>query len=210
MIFIVTAENRALFSAELAEVDRQWHAVLAERSPRKAHSESDVEIERDEAVFLVAKAAPAPEVLASVRLVPTDETHSVWEASGFCVAPEVRVRRARVGLLWELVCGVMETALLFGVERVKFAANAALLPLMLEFGWAPERSGPMLAESEEETTPVAVSITPDGLKNVRRHFGVRGPATRFCDSGLLRARLQDCTPFLTMSAPDSVRQSYPG
>jgi hypothetical protein len=115
-----------------------------------------------------------------------------------------------MGLLWELVCGVMETALLFGVERVKFAASAALLPLMLEFGWAPERSCGTLAESDEATTPVAVSVTPDGLKNVRRHFGVRGPATRFCDSGMLRMRPQEYASFPANGEPHSVRHSHPG
>jgi N-acyl-L-homoserine lactone synthetase len=113
--------------------------------------------------------------------------------------------------MWELVCGVLEAALLFGVERVKFAANAALLPLLIEFGWAPEGSGPMPEESGDAVTPIMVSVTPDGLKNVRRHFGVRGPATRFCDSQMLGTRREDYAPFLTSAVrPEAARLSHPG
>jgi hypothetical protein len=214
MILIVTAENRALYSAELAEVDRQQLAVPCH-----------VAIDRDAAILLIAKAAPALPVLASVRLTPTDETHALWEAAGFWVAPEVRVRRARNGLLWELICGVLEAALLFGVERVRFATNAALAPLMLEFGWGSE----------------TISITPDGLKNVRRHVGVHGPATRFvpattsvvasraapsidwshqaaaanatastCGSWMLRTLSQYYASLPATGDPDSARRSHPG
>jgi acyl-homoserine lactone synthase len=136
-------------------------------------------------------------VLASVRLLPTIRPHlmtdlfldachgaapcgpAIWEVSRFYVSCELRGRRARLALLWEIVCGVMETTLLFGIEQITFVANAALLPLALNCGWPAVTLGPTLPDGDDEVTAVAASITPVGLRNVRHRFGISGPVTRF-------------------------------
>jgi N-acyl-L-homoserine lactone synthetase len=200
MIFIVTAENRRLFDSDIHEMHRQRKRVFADQLGWKLPIVGDMEIDaydREDTIYLLAKPMPEASVVASVRLLSTERPHlmvdlfrdacsdappcgpSIWEVSRFCIAPDVRSRRERIGLVWEIVCGVTETALLFGIEHVTFATNGALLPLVLECGWHARRLGPTLPDGGDRITAVAASITPDGLRNVRRRFGVPRPVTRF-------------------------------
>ena len=201
MIYIINAENRSLFEADLAQMHRQRKAVFVDGLGWNVPVVGDMEIDdydREDTTYLIAKAQPGGgPVLASVRLLPTTAPHlmtdlfleacqgvaprgpAIWEASRFYVNREVTSRRARLALLWEMVCGVMETTLVFGVEQITFVANAALLPLALNCGWLATPLGPTLPDGDDEITAVAVSITPDGLRNVRRRFGINGPVTRF-------------------------------
>jgi acyl-homoserine lactone synthase len=154
--------------------------------------------DRPDTTYLIAKSASdSALVLASARLLPTITPHlmaelfanacrgpaprgpAVWEVSRFCVSCEAGSRRARLALLWEMVCAVIETALIFCVEQVIFVASAALLPLVLNCGWHAARLGPTLPDGDDEMTAVAAAITPAALRNVRSRFGIAGPVTRF-------------------------------
>ncbi len=201
MILIVNAENRSLFVSELFDMHRQRKVVFVDRQGWNVPVIGDMEMDDyDDAdtTYLIAKAdSNSAEVLASARLLPTVRPHLmtdlfaqacdgraprgpyVWEVSRFCVNPEVASRRKRVELLWEMACGVMETALLYGVEKVTFVANAALLPLALDCGWKCARLGPTLPDGDDEITAVVASITPDGLRAGRKRLGIDAPVTRF-------------------------------
>jgi acyl-homoserine lactone synthase len=200
MIFIVNAENRRLFAAEIGEMHRQRKRVFVDAGGWKVPVVGDMEIDsydRADTIYLIAKTDLDGPVLASVRLLPTVVPHlmsdlfldacngvvprgpGVWEASRFCAMPTLESQRTRAGLLWEIICGVMETALLFGVEQITFVANAALFPLAFNCGWQAEQLGPTLQYDSDEITAVAVRITPEGLRDVRRRFGIAGPVTRF-------------------------------
>ena len=201
MILIINAENRSLFESELIEMHRQRKAVFVDgygwSVPVKDDMEMD-EYDREGTTYLIAKSGSnGSEVIASARLLPTVRSHlmadlfvaacdgnvpsgpSIWEVSRFCVSPRIESRRRRVELLWEMACGVMETALLYGVEKVTFVANAALLPLAMQCGWSAVRLGPTLPDGDDEITAVAASITPEGLRETRGRLGVHGPVTRF-------------------------------
>lgn len=201
MILIINAENRSLFESELIEMHRQRKAVFVDRYGWKVPVSGDLEMDGyddESTTYLIAKpGSSCAGVFASARLLPTDGPHlmadlflaacggtapsgpSIWEVSRFCVNPGIDSRRKRVELLWEMACGVMETALLYGVEQVTFVANAALLPLAMECGWSAVRLGPTLPDGDDQMTAVAASITPAGLRAGRNRLGVRGPVTRF-------------------------------
>lgn len=200
MIFIVNAGNRAMFERDLLQMHRQRKAVFVEGLGWNVPVVNDLEIDRydrEDTTYLVAKEDLGGPVLASVRLLPTIGPHlmidlfpeacsgetprgpAIWEVSRFCATPTVRSRRWRMQLLWEMVCGVMETALLFDLDEVTFAANRALLPLMLNCGWHAVPLGPTLPDGNDKVTAVRASITTEGLRNVRRRFGINGPVTRF-------------------------------
>lgn len=203
MLFIVTAENRSLFADEIAEMHRQRKRVFVDGLGWKIPVVNDMEIDpydRSDTLYLIAKSEPQGPVTASVRLLPTLGPHlmsdlfrtacggnppcgpAIWEVSRFCTAPAISSRRTRVGLLWEVICGITETALLFGIERVTFQSNAALLPLVLDCGWCAEPLGPSLPDGDDQITAVTASMTPAGLQNVRQRFGVPRPVTRFITS----------------------------
>lgn len=204
MILIVNAENRALFVSELMDMHRQRKAVFVDRQGWRVPVIGDMEVDdydETDTTYLIAKADfSSADVLASTRLLPTVRPHlmadlfvqacdgraprgpHIWEVSRFCVSPVIASRRRRVELLWEMTSGVMETAMLHGVEKVTFVANAALLPLALDCGWACVRLGPTLPDGDDEMTAVMASITADGLRAVRRRLGVEAPVTRFAPS----------------------------
>lgn len=201
MILIINAENRLLFAAELMEMHRQRKAVFVDRQGWNVPVIGDMEIDSYDSVqatYLIAMDDDgAQTVLASARLLPTIRPHlmadlflaacggvvpsgpSIWEVSRFCVNPRIVKRRQRVELLWQMVCAVIETTLLHGVDKVTFVANAALLPLALDCGWQAARLGPTLPDGDDEVTAVVASITPEGLRAVRSRLGIDGPVTRF-------------------------------
>lgn len=200
MLFIVSAENRALFGADIDQMHRQRKRVFVDRCGWRIPTVRDMEIDaydRDDTIYLIAKETADAPVTGSLRLLPTDKPHlmrdvfsaacggapprgpSIWEASRFCIAPEVRSRRARVGLVPQFICGVLETALLFGVERIVFATHRGLLPIVLDCGWSAMRLGASIPDGDDEITAVGACISPEGLRNVRRRFRITGPVTRF-------------------------------
>jgi acyl-homoserine lactone synthase len=203
MVYIVNSENRDLFGADLALMHRHRRAVFIDRLgwhlPSTDRGEIDA-YDREDTTYLMVRARPGGPLLASARLLPTDRPHLmgdlfahtcstpppsgpiVWEASRFCPAPHLGPR-ARLHSLWEILCGIVEMSLLFGVEQVVFTANGALLPLALRCGWHARALGPTLPDREDEMTALAVRIHSDGLGALRRRFGIAAPITRFPISG---------------------------
>ncbi|MFZ0500188.1 MAG: acyl-homoserine-lactone synthase [Steroidobacteraceae bacterium] len=200
MIVIVNAENRRLFQADLIEMYRQRKTVFVDRAGWKIPVVADQELDnydREGTIYLLAKEELEGPLLASARLLPTTRPHlmgdlfsaacrdalprgpTVWEVSRFCTTPDLPSRGIRLALLWEIICGVMETALLFGIDRVIFAANRALLPLALTCGWEAGKLGETLRDENDEVTAAAAVINTDGLRRVRHLHGVSVPAIRF-------------------------------
>jgi acyl-homoserine lactone synthase len=171
-------------------------------------------------MYLLAKDELAGPLLASARLLSTTGPHlmqdlysvsyraalpsgpTVWEISRYCTAPGIGGRNRRLGLLWETICGVMETALENGIEYVIFAANRGLLPLALDCGWDARAVGPTMSDGEDEITAVVAAVTPDGLINVRDRHGLSKSVVRLatdvaCETprsmhGTARSRQSDC------------------
>lgn len=200
MIVVVNAENRGLFEVDLVRMYRQRKAVFVDEAGWKIPVIGDMEMDaydRDDTIYLLAKDRPDGELLASARLLTTTGPHlmcelfnaadrekmprgaTVWEVSRFCTAPEVQGRDQRHALLWEIICGVLETGLLYGVDEVVFAASRALLPLALHCGWEVRTLGRGLSDPGDGVTAVAAVITAAGLRQVRRLHGVAIPAIRF-------------------------------
>jgi acyl-homoserine lactone synthase len=200
MILVVNAQNHSLFQAELVQMCRQRKAVFVDGAGWKIPVIGDMEMDaydRRDTIYLLAKDRPDGHVLASARLLTTTGPHlmcelfddaareamprgaTVWEASRFCTAPGIRGRRRRHALLWEIICGVIETGLLYGIDEVIFAASRALLPLALRCGWEVRTLGRRLSDTEDEVSAVVAAVTTAGLRRVRQLHGVSIPAIRF-------------------------------
>lgn len=199
MIFVVNAQNHRLFQADLVEMYRQRKAVFVDGAGWEIPVIGDMEMDaydRGDTIYLLAKNRPDGQVRASVRLLTTTGPHlmcelfdaadrermprgaTVWEASRFCTAPGIRGRDRRHALLWEIICGVIETGLLYGIEEVVFTASRTLLCLALHCGWDVRTLGRGLPDPGDEVTPLAAAITAAGLRRVRHLHGVPTPAIR--------------------------------
>ena len=200
MIFVVNAENCRLFQADLIEMCRQRKTVFVDGAGWEIPVIVDMEMDaydRGDTIYLLAKDRRDGLLLASVRLLTTTGPHlmcelfdaadrermprgdTVWEASRFCTAPGVRGRSRRHALLWEIICGVIETGLLYGIDEVIFTASRGLLPLALHCGWEVRTLGRGVRAPGDEVTAVAASITTAALREVRRLHGISIPAIRF-------------------------------
>lgn len=200
MIVVVNAGNRNLFVADLVQMCRHRKAVFVDSAGWKLPVIGDMEMDaydREDTIYLLAKDRPDGQVLASVRLLTTTGPHlmcelfnaadrekmprgaTVWEVSRFCTAPGVRGRERRHALLWEIICGVIEVGLLYGIDEVVFAACRALLPLALHCGWKARTLGPRVRDGDDEITAVGAAITTVSLHEVRRRHGIPIPVTRF-------------------------------
>ncbi|AMN47862.1 hypothetical protein ACG33_12280 [Steroidobacter denitrificans] len=200
MIFIVNAENRRFLDSALMQMYRHRKAVFVDELgwniPHAGGLEMD-RYDREDTIYLVARHRGERRIQASARLLPTLGPHlmsdvfphtlhggiprgeRIWEASRFCPAPDLGGRRRRLALLWEVFCGLMETSLLFGIERIVFQAGTALLPLALRCGWDAAVLGPTLPCGNDRVTAVGVDITLQGLRSMRERFGIPSPVTRF-------------------------------
>ena len=218
MIFLVNGTNRAQFAADLAQMHRHRKTVFVDRAGWKLPAVSDQEIDAydgDDTIYLLGKCEPEGPLLASVRLLPTMRPHlmadlfasacqvgpprgaTIWEVSRFCTTPELPDRGVRLALLWEIICGVMETGLLCGVDQVIFAANRALLPLALNCGWEARTLGESLRDGDDQVTAVAADVSTEGLREVRRRHGVPIPVLRFHASTVV------CAPYQLGSRPSA-------
>lgn len=200
MIFVVDAKHRRHFATDLTDMHCHRKAAFVDHAGWRIPVVADQEIDRydllEDTTYLLAKNGPYGPVLASARLLTTTGPHlmlalysasyraalpagpTTWEVSRFCIAPGIRSRSKRLGLLWETICGVMETALLHGVNQVIFAANHSLLPLALECGWKARTVGLTINDGADEFTPVVASITQDGLRNVRDRYRIPAGVVR--------------------------------
>lgn len=233
MIVVVNAENRRLFEADLIQMYRQRKATFVDRAGWKIPAIADQELDcydREDTIYLLAKEELEGPLLASVRLLPTTRPHlmgdlfptacreapphgpTVWEVSRFCTTPDLPNRGIRLGLLWEIICGVMETALLYGIERVIFVANRALLPLALTCGWEVHKLGDTIRDEDDEVTAASAVISAAGLRRVRYYHGVSIPAIRF-HASTPRSSSDRLEPYLAVDgqrrSPLSLGQAAP-
>lgn len=208
MIHIVTAENRHLYRHALMEMHVQRRRLFVDEMKWALDASTEFEIDAydaEDAMYLIEAAAPRARVSGSVRLLPTSRPHlmsdvfahlcpdgvprseRIWEASRFCPAPETPKGEPRRVLLARIIAGIMETALLFGIEKVSFVASAALAPLAFKAGWRCEPLGPTRRCGRDRVTAFMAHIDADGLRAVRLRSGLGRPVTRFMAADLAAA-----------------------
>lgn len=208
MIYIVSEENRRRFHHLLNEMHRQRKQVFIDKL--KWHLEESAGLEIDnydshDAIYLIEAGTPTSEVTVSARMLPTTRPHllseqfadlcdgqlpagpRVWEATRFCPAPCVPVGAPRRDMLGRMIAGIMETALLFGIDQVTYVADAALAPMALKVGWDVRALGSPRGKGRERIQAFVASIDGAGLKRVRDAFAISAPLTRFVPGDLARA-----------------------
>ncbi len=208
MIHIVTAENRRHYHHALMEMHRQRKQVFIDQLKWRLDESAGIEIDAydcPEAIYLIEAAAPRAPVTGSARLLPTDRPHllgdhfrflcdsappagaDVWEATRFCPAPDTAPGQPRHDLLGRMIAAIMETALIFGIERVTFVASAGLTPLAAKAGWDAQPLGGARRVGRDRLTAFVAAIDQRGLKRVRELNDIKTPVTRFFGGELTAA-----------------------
>lgn len=124
-------------------------------------------------------------LVSSVRLLPTTKPHlmadhfaalcpggvpkgpTIWEASRFCINPQITDPNQKHEELGRIIAGVMSTGLAMGIAHISFIAGSALLPLALQAGWDVRILGPQLNDGADKVTAVLADITPAGLQHIK-------------------------------------------
>jgi N-acyl-L-homoserine lactone synthetase len=195
---LVTAENRESYAAELRDMHAQRKRVFIDQMGWPLPCEGALEFDSfdtDAALYLLHFARDG-RLIASARLLRTDEPHlldtvfahlcedelprgdTVWEATRFCPAPDLAPAERRA-LLGEIIAGIIETGLLYGMTQVTFVASAALRPLALAAGWSARPLGKSCRYKRERVTACAAAIDTIGLRRVRETYGLSAPLLRF-------------------------------
>jgi len=199
MIHIVTRENRASFRSELSEMHRQRKRVFVDQMGWRLDCEDGFEIDEfdsADAIYLLHEDAQG-QLRASARMLPTEAPHllgtvfpdlcpggvpcgpDIWESTRFCPSPEIVDSGARRQLLGVMIAGMIEAALLFGVNHITFVAGGALRPVALKAGWEARALGPIMRRNGDRIAACIAEATPDGLRRVRAQHGLPQPLTRY-------------------------------
>jgi len=208
MIYIVSQENRRRFHHLLTEMHRQRKRVFIDQLKWRLEESAGLEIDAfdsEDAVYLIEARTPISDVSISARLLPTTRPHllsehfvdlceeplptgaNVWEATRFCPAPDTPAGALRRTMLGRMIAGIMETALLFGIEQVTYVADAALAPMAERAGWDVRRLGPPRGKGRDRIQAFAARIDGAGLKRVREAFAINAPLIRFVPAEMPRA-----------------------
>src|SRR5689334_18955978 len=179
---------------------RQRKRIFIDELNWRLHETAGIEIDAFDcldAIYLIETDTPRGVVTGSVRLLPTDRPHllgdvfshlcsgtppagaQIWEATRFCPAPATPKGEERRRLLLRMIAAIMETSLLFGIERVTYVANAALAPLAAAAGWRVEALGAAHRSGRDRLAAFVAEIDAEGLRQVRERCAVSAPLTRF-------------------------------
>lgn len=208
MIYIVSAENRRRFHHLLTEMHRQRKAVFIDKLKWRLEHHAGLEIDaydNAEAIYLIEAETQTSEVSASARLLPTTRPHllselfadlctvpppsgpGVWEATRFCPHPNTPNGGPRRAMLGRMISGIMETALLFGIDRITYVADAALAPMAKAAGWEAHALGPPRGRGRSKIQAFSAEIDSAGLRRVRLTHAIEAPLIRFVPGDLVRA-----------------------
>ena len=208
MIQIVTKDNRILFDAALTEMHRQRKALFVDQMGWALDVRSGLEIDAFDAggaLYLLDIDDQTGALQQSARLLPSIQPHllsevfaylcpggvprgeGVWEVSRFCPSPDTPKGKRRRDLLMRMIAAILETGILFGIDKVTFVAGGALAPLAARAGWDARDLGSPRRHGRDRVRAMIAAVTSDGLKCVRLNNGVPKPITRLVEARAERA-----------------------
>jgi len=188
-----------MFDNMLGQMWQQRADVFVEKLGWELPLQDGLEIDgydHDEAIYLLATDEDE-KVTGSLRILPTTGEHlmtnlfpamcageppvgpNVWEISRFYVLPPTRRPKDRVQAAAEVLSGMVELALLHGVETITMVSYMANMPLIIGLGFDVTPLG-LPTQYEDGNTYLAssISVTAAGLQNVREKHGIEGSVLR--------------------------------
>lgn len=202
MIELVTHENREFFAAELREMWQQRYRVFIETLGWDIPSRDGLEIDQfdtDDTAYLLIRDREGA-LVGSSRLIPTTSPHllsevfadlcdvemprgaNIWEASRGYMLPTLSSYKEKRKVADEMVCGMVEFALLFGVDQLVFEMNIETYPDLLATDWDATPLGTPKDWGGETLIAATVNATPQILAGIRAKSGFTGPVIRYRQS----------------------------
>lgn len=200
MIHLITAENRHAYANALAEMHRQRHQLFNQRLgwelPHRDGQEID-DYDTQDARYLLIIDPASGEQQASLRLLPTAVPHllsdlfadlcigvppagpHVWEVSRYCTNPGLASQRAHARAFGEIICGLLEVALITDIEQLVFVTSMSLAPRLINAGWEIMPLGLPVERGGDSICAFSVAVTPQGLRQARRRFNINDVIMRY-------------------------------
>jgi N-acyl-L-homoserine lactone synthetase len=196
MVDVVTSHNRHKYQVQvdLMHEDRKrifvdslkWDIPVVENK-----YEID-QFDNSDAVYLLALDGKKQTHLGSVRLLPSTKPHllgdvfpmlcdggvprgdDIWEITRLCTAPQLRGREAWLARSY-LAVGMVEFALLYGINKYTCVAETSWLSSIMAVGWECEPLGLPQQINGESIGALSINITPATLQLFRMKMGWRHP-----------------------------------
>ena len=196
MVDVVTANNRHKFrtAVDAMHLDRKrifvdslkWNIPVVD-----GKYEID-QFDTSNAVYLLALDEKKETHLGSVRLLPTNRPHllgevfpmlcddgvptgdDIWEITRLCTAPHLRGRDAWLVRSY-LAVGMVEFALLYGINKYTCLAETSWLSSIMAVGWECEPLGLPKDINGENVGALQIHVTPATLQLFRQKMGWRHP-----------------------------------
>ena len=196
MIDVVTHENRDQYQDMLDQMFRQRKQVFIDQLGWDLPATGDMEIDQyddDRSTYLLAS-DDGRNVTGSIRILPTVTPHlmsdlfegfcaagvpvseNIWEVSRiYTMTPTLRPKD-RIRAAAEIMSGVCEYAMLYGVEEVTMVSYMANMPIIIGLGYDVTPLG-LPIEYKDGNTYVAstMRMNPAGLQNARDMHGLPSP-----------------------------------
>jgi acyl-homoserine lactone synthase len=196
MVDVITANNRHKYRTQVdaMHTDRKrifvdslkWDIPVVE-----GKYEID-QFDNEDAVYLLALDAKKETHLGSVRLLQSSKPHllgdvfpmlcengvprgdDIWEITRLCTAPQLRGREAWLARSY-LAVGMVEFALLYGINKYTCVAETSWLSSIMAVGWECEPLGLPQEINGESIGALMINISPATLQLFRMKMGWRHP-----------------------------------
>lgn len=200
MIYLINNENKHFYNDLIDRMFLHRKKVFIDRlgwNLTATNNEERDEFDTNDTIYLVVVDDETQKIRSSLRLNPTSKAHlmselfshlcengvprgeDIWEISRYCYNPDFTIRIDRVKAFAEILCGVMETALLYGWENLTFVVGTPLIPHCIASGWDMSPLGLPTKDNGQTICAFNVNVTQEGLKATRKNACLTAPAIRF-------------------------------
>lgn len=195
-ILVVDWSNRQLCQQQLERHFRLRHEIyVVERRWQALGRPIDIEMDAfdtEHAVYLLAVDSSG-DVIGGSRMVPTTQPHllgnvfpqlangtpprapDIYEWTRFFIAFPYRRTGTSARLAGEVLCGLLEASLRFGIRKISVVCEAFWPDRLRALGWTVEVLGERLQLENCETVGALIEVSQEALGSTRRFYGIEGP-----------------------------------
>ncbi len=197
MLYLINRANRHLFADKLDAMFRARKEIFVDECgwaiPSDPQGREIDPFDTDNTLYLLC-CTDEGELVGGTRMMPTTTPHMmsdvfgflcdtksprgpmVWEGSRYFICKKFRKTPAVPMAHREMLCGMMETCLVYGIEQFLFVINGFHASGLIALGWDMT---PLGTPKEVDGSPImafVVNVRPEGLQAMRRTFGIESQA----------------------------------